>query len=167
VRRGLRLAPLLLGGDQERARRAGHENTAALVAFGAVAEHLTDPETLSAESTSSRRQTERVVTEATRIDGVDAYGHLDGRFPHIVCFGIAGVEPQPVLIGLDRAGIAVHSGSSCASEALEPSPVLEAMGVDAHRSLRVSVGWTTTDDDITALLAALPRVVAELRSLAG
>jgi cysteine desulfurase len=84
-----------------------------------------------------------------------------------VCLGIAGVEPQPVLLGLDRAGIAVHSGSSCSSESLEPSPVLEAMGVDADRSLRISVGWNTIDDDISPLVAALPRILDELRALGG
>ncbi len=70
-----------------------------------------------------------------------------------------------MLLGLDAAGVAVHSGSACSSEALEPSPVLEAMGVDAHRSLRVSVGWSTTDADIDAFLDALPRVVSGLRAL--
>jgi cysteine desulfurase len=82
-----------------------------------------------------------------------------------VCLGIAGVEPQAVLLGLDQAGIAVHSGSSCASEAIEPSPVLAAMGVDAERSLRISVGWSSTDDDIDAVLAALPTVLERLRRL--
>jgi len=72
-----------------------------------------------------------------------------------------------VLLGLDQAGVAVHSGSSCSSEALEPSPVLEAMGVDASRSLRVSVGWSTTDADVDALLSALPDVLARLRALGG
>lgn len=167
VRRGLRLPALLVGGDQERARRAGHENTAAIVAFGAAAATLCDDDRLGVESTSNRRQTQRVLDEAVRIDGIEAYGDPDARLPHIVCLAIAGVEPQPVLIGLDRVGIAVHSGSSCASESLEPSPVLEAMGVDAHRSLRVSVGWSTTDSDIDALLAALPRVIDDLRGLAG
>jgi cysteine desulfurase len=82
-----------------------------------------------------------------------------------VCLGVEGVEPQAVLLGLDAAGIAVHSGSACSSEALEPSPVLEAMGVDALRSLRVSVGWSSTDADIDALLTTLPRVVDDLRAL--
>ncbi|MCB1006966.1 MAG: hypothetical protein KDB35_22475, partial [Acidimicrobiales bacterium] len=60
-----------------------------------------------------------------------------------------------------------HSGSACSSEALEPSPVLEAMGVDAHRSLRLSVGWSTTDADVDAALDALPRVLTDLRALGG
>ena len=70
-----------------------------------------------------------------------------------------------MLIGLDQAGVAVHSGSSCSTESLEPSPVLEAMGVDAHRSLRVSVGWNTTDADIDMLLEALPEVLGRLSAL--
>jgi cysteine desulfurase len=59
----------------------------------------------------------------------------------------------------------VHSGSACSSEALEPSPVLAAMGVDAHHSLRLSVGWSTTDADVDAALAALPKIIADLRAL--
>ena len=94
-----------------------------------------------------------------------AYGDAEVRLPHIVCLGVAGVEAEAVLLALDQAGIAVHSGSACSSESLEPSPVLEAMGVDAERSLRVSVGWSTTDDDIDAFLSALPDVVARLRAL--
>jgi cysteine desulfurase len=82
-----------------------------------------------------------------------------------VCLGIDGIEPQAVLLGLDQAGVAVHSGSACASEDLLPSPVLEAMGVDAHRSLRISVGWNTTDEDVEAFLVALPGVIARLRRL--
>ena len=78
-----------------------------------------------------------------------------------------GIEPQAVLLGLDQAGIAAHSGSACASEDLLPSPVLEAMGVDAHHSLRISIGWSTTDADIDALLDALPVVLDRLRALAG
>jgi cysteine desulfurase len=84
-----------------------------------------------------------------------------------VCLGIDGIEPQAVLLGLDRAGVAAHSGSACASEGLEPSPVLAAMGVDAHRSLRLSTGWSTTDADIEAALAALPGILEGLRALAA
>ena len=72
-----------------------------------------------------------------------------------------------MLLGLDRVGIAAHSGSACASESLEPSPVLEAMGVDAHRSLRLSVGWTTDDADVEAFADGFATVVADLRALRG
>jgi cysteine desulfurase len=161
VRRGLRLDPLLVGGDQERARRAGLENAPALAGFAAACAALD----VEAEAEEARRLTERVLAGAAELDGIPIYGDPVDRLPHLVCLGIEGVEPQAVLLGLDAAGVAVHSGSACSSEALEPSPVLEAMGVDAHRSLRVSVGWSSTDADVDALLDALPRVVGDLRRL--
>lgn len=167
VRRGLRLRPLLVGGDQERARRAGLENVPAVVGFGAACAALSEPGVLDAEAAAERALTDRVLAGVAALSGVRVHGDPVGRLPHLVCLGIDDVEPQAVLLGLDRAGIAVHSGSACASEALEPSPVLEAMGVDALRSLRVSVGWNTTDADITALLDALPEVLTKLRSLRG
>jgi cysteine desulfurase len=180
VRRGLRLPPLLVGGDQERARRAGLENVAALAGFGAVAGALAADSgaRLLAEAADQRRLTDRVLAAvgaptgpdgavelAPGLDGLVVYGDPVDRLPHIVCLGVEGVEPQAVLLGLDRAGVAAHSGSACSSESLEPSPVLEAMGVDAHHSLRISVGWSTTDADIDRLLAALPSVLADLRAL--
>jgi cysteine desulfurase len=71
-----------------------------------------------------------------------------------------------VLLGLDRAGVAAHSGSACSTADLLPSPVLAAMGVDAHHSLRLSVGWSTSEADVDAALGALPEVLAGLRRLA-
>jgi len=155
VRRGLRLRPLLVGGEQERARRAGYENVPAIVGFGAAAT-ATDVE---AESEEQRRLTDRAAGVGLEVLGGD------DRLPHLVCMAIEGVEAEPVLLGLDQAGVAVHSGSSCSSEALEPSPVLEAMGVDASRSLRVSVGWSTTEADVDAFVTALPPVLERLRAL--
>jgi len=164
VRRGVRLRSLLAGGEQERGRRAGAENVAGIVGFGAAAEVLTN--SLGAEAGSARRLTEKVLGAAMTVGGVTAYGDTDHRLPHLVCLGVAGVEAEAVLIGLDQAGIAVHSGSACSSESLEPSPVLEAMGVDANQSLRVSTGWSTTEADIEAFADALPGIVSRLRDLA-
>jgi cysteine desulfurase len=85
--------------------------------------------------------------------------------PNLLCFGVAGVEAEPILLALDQRGVAVHSGSSCSSEALEPSPVLEAMGVDAEHSLRLSVGWSTTDTDIDHFVEAFPDIVKRFRDM--
>jgi cysteine desulfurase len=166
VRRGLRLRPLLVGGDQERARRAGLEPVALIAGFGAAAGALADGGGLDREAATQRELTDRLLASVPSLDGVHVYGDPIDRLPHLVCLGIDGIEPQAVLLGLDRAGVAAHSGSACSSEALEPSPVLEAMGVDAHRSLRLSVGWSSTVDDVDAALAALPPVIASLRALA-
>jgi cysteine desulfurase len=141
----------------------------AVVGFGAAAASIIDQgDTLATEATRARAQTERVAKAASEGDfraGARVVGDPRHRLPHVICPGMAQVEAEPVLLGLDRAGVAVHSGSSCASESLEPSPVLEAMGVEASQSLRVSVGWSTTDADIDALLAALPPILDRLLDL--
>ena len=165
LRRGLRIEALLVGGEQERGRRAGLEDVAGAIGFAAACGALTETGRLGAESAAARSRTERLTGAATAVDGVVPYGDPDRRVPHIVCLGVEGVEAEPVLVGLDQAGVAVHSGSSCSSESLEPSPVLQAMGVDSERSLRLSVGWSTTDADIDAFAGAFGGVVARLRAL--
>jgi cysteine desulfurase len=118
------------------------------------------------EEATARVQIEGMVEAALRTEGVEVVGPTaHERLPHLVCLGVRGVEAEPVLLGLDRAGVAVHSGSACSSESIEPSPVLEAMGVDASHSLRVSVGWTTTAPDCNAFGRVFASVVAELRAL--
>ena len=162
VRRGLRFPPFVVGGAQERARRAGIENVPAIVGFGAAC--CRDRGRRGAAGTrrcpsASRpeRSNASMASSATAIPSA--------CLPHLVCLGIEGVEAEPILLALDQRGVAVHSGSSCSSETLEPSPVLAAMGVDADRSLRASVGWSSTDADVDAFLDALPVVVGLLRSL--
>jgi len=165
VRRGRRFDPLLVGGEQERDRRAGLENVPGLLGFGAAADVLTRPGVLEAEAEAARRQRDDILATARAVDGVAAVGDPRHRLPHLVCLTVAGVEAEAVLLGLDQRGIAAHSGSSCSSESLEPSPVLEAMGVDAERSLRLSVGWSTTADDVAAFSQAFAPVVEGLRRL--
>ena len=169
VRRGLRVAPLLVGGQQERARRAGMENVPGIVGFGAAAAALAagGAGALRAEAEEDRRRCGALTRAALGVAGVSLVGPADPgcRLPHLVCFGVAGVEAEPVLLGLDRAGVAAHSGSACSSESWEPSPVLAAMGVDPSHSLRLSVGWSTDDRDVTAFAEAFPPVVAALRAL--
>lgn len=163
VRRGVRLSPLFTGGDQERARRAGLENSLSIAGFAAAASDVAD--NLDSEAAAAHTQTQRVIDWADHRHGVSVVGDRLARAPHLTCLAFERVEPQPVLIGLDGAGIAVHSGSSCSSEAFEPSPVLAAIGADADRSMRVSVGWSTTDADIDALLVALDRVLDGIEAL--
>jgi cysteine desulfurase len=166
VRRGLRIPQFVVGGAQERARRGGLENVPAMVGFGAAAAELTADDRLAQEGAQQRALTDRISTEApARIDGIDRYGDAVERVPHLVCLGVAGVEAEPILLGLDQRGVAVHSGSACSSEMLEPSPILAAMGVDADHSLRVSVGWSSVPADVESFLDALPAVVERLRAL--
>jgi cysteine desulfurase len=166
VRRGLRVPPFVVGGAQERARRGGLEDVPAMVGFGAAAGELLADGRLDAEARTQRELTDRVAREVpARVGGVVRYGDPERRAPQLVCLGVEGVEAEPILLGLDQVGVAVHSGSACSSEALEPSPILAAMGVDADHSLRVSVGWSSTAEDVDAFLDAFPSVVDRLRAL--
>src|SRR6185436_605559 len=123
VRRGLRVPPFVVGGAQERARRGGIENVPAFVGFGAAC----DAVALDAEADAAREHTSAAWHSIANDEGVARYGEPDDRLPHILCFGVAGIEAEPILLALDQQGVAVHSGSSCSSEMLEPSPVLQAM----------------------------------------
>lgn len=161
VRRGLRIRPLIVGGEQERARRAGVEDVVGALGLAAAVDAID----VAAEAAGQSALTDGLRSALLDVEGVELFGHPTERLPHLVCAGITDIEPQAVLLGLDRRRIRAHSGSACASEGLEPSPVLEAMGVDAHRSLRVSVGWSTTEEDVAAFAVVLPTVVAELRAL--
>jgi len=169
VRRGLRLAPLLVGGSEERARRAGMENVPGALGFAAAVAGLGggDRRRLGDGAARASDQVAALTAAALGVDGVRVVGDPDpaGRVPHILCVAVDGVEAEAVLLGLDRAGIAAHSGSACSSESFEPSKVLAAMGADPSGSLRLSVGWSTTDADLAAFAEAFPSVVAELRSL--
>ena len=104
---------------------------------------------------------------STRSPGVERFGDptADGSLPHLLCLGVDGVEAEPILLALDQHGVAVHSGSSCSSETLEPSPVLAAMGVDADTRLRVSVGWSTIDADVDRFVEVFPGIVERFRGL--
>ena len=120
------------------------------------------PRAPRATSRPKRREQRALVdvaaTVAEQVPGVVRFGaaDADASLPNLLCLGVEGVEAEPILLALDQHGVAVHSGSSCSSETLEPSPVLAAMGVDADHSLRVSVGWSTTRADVGAIRGSLP-----------
>jgi len=163
VRRGLRFAPLLVGGAQERARRAGIENVPAWVGFGAACAAVD----LDREAAAQRELISAAANVMDRVPGVERFGSggAAATLPNVLCLGVRGVEAEPILLALDQHGFAVHSGSSCSSETLEPSPVLAAMGVDADHSLRISVGWSSTLADVERFVEVFPGIVERLRGL--
>jgi cysteine desulfurase len=159
IRRGIRIPPFLLGGAQERARRAGIENLPAWIGFGAAC----DACDVAGEGRRARALIATAESVCRKVPGVTRFG--DGALPHLLCLGVDGVEAEPILLALDQHGVAVHSGSSCSSETLEPSPVLAAMGVDAERSLRISVGWASEPADVERFVEVFPGIVERLRGL--
>ena len=167
VRRGTRLKTWMLGGHQENGRRGGTENVPYIVALGAAAElakQQMDGERLRLAALRDRLEREVLRTcPDARVNGDVAH-----RLPNTTNISFEFIEGEAILYHLSDANICASSGSACASGSLEPSHVIRAMGVPftaAHGSIRFSLGRTTTDGDIDAVLAALPPVVAKLRAL--
>jgi cysteine desulfurase len=149
IRDGLDLTPLLRGGGQEKRRRGGTENVAAIAGFGIAAALAAD----SPDLTGLRDAMEARLAQAA--PDITIHGALAPRIGNTSCFGVPGLLAETALIALDLAGIAVSSGAACSSGAVEPSPVLLAMGVPeaaAREAIRVSLGWATTPDEIDHLV---------------
>jgi len=154
------IAPMLLGGPQEDVRRAGTQNLIGAVAFGAAAEaaHLS----LAAESARLGAMTNALLSALRdAIPGLILNGSIEHRVPNTLNLTFPGVLGESMLIALDLDGVEVSMGSACAAGAVEPSHVLLAMGrsvAQARSSLRLSLGWNTTEDDIAAVAEIIPRV---------
>ncbi|MDJ0932897.1 cysteine desulfurase family protein [Breoghania sp.] len=144
-----RVAPLLTGGGQEGRGRAGTENVAALAGFGAALQNLREEgdEAVRLEALRDWLEAKLLhICESTVIFAQNAR-----RLPNTVSFAVPGMVAETTLIGCDLAGVAVSSGSACSSGKVAPSHVLEAMGVPgdlARGALRLSLGWTSTQDDV-------------------
>jgi cysteine desulfurase len=169
VRRRTPLQPLILGGSQEKDRRAGTENVAGVVGF-ATALTLAYEE-FDARNAHNRALRDRLLTEIpARIPYTRVNGPLDRsrRISNNASFCFQFVEGEAVLLALDMNGVAASSGSACTSGSLEPSHVLTAMGVPdeiARSSLRLTVGRDNTMAQIDHVLGVLPKFVERLRSL--
>jgi cysteine desulfurase len=162
VRDGTPLAPLIAGGAQERRRRGGTEAVAALSGFGAACAAARR----EIEEEPARLLALRVTLEEglrAIVPGVRIHGESVPRLPNTTNAAFPGVSGETLVIALDLAGFAVSTGSACASGAVTPSHVIRAMGYgddDARGAVRISLGWSTTEDTIEQLLAALPRLLA-------
>ena len=166
VRSGIRLDNLMHGGAQERARRATTENVAGIVGLGAAIELATT----GMEQRNTRIQTMRdqLIDELTKIPHVRLNGHRTQRLPGNVNISVRFIEGEALLLRLDMAGIAGSSGSACTSGSLDPSHVLLAIGLPheiAHGSLRLSLSDTTTQEEVDHVLATLPGIINDLRSM--
>ncbi|HEX2235040.1 MAG TPA: cysteine desulfurase family protein [Actinomycetota bacterium] len=168
VRAHTPLEPLLHGGGQERGLRSGTPNVAGIVGFGVACELAAKEVHEKAERVRALRDRLLAGVLAAVPDAV-VNGDLEARAPNNLNVSIPGAEGETLLLLLDRAGIACSSGSACASGALDPSHVLLAIGVPrplALGSLRFSLGATSTEEDVDAVVAALPDVVARARRAA-
>jgi cysteine desulfurase len=169
VRRGVRLAPFLSGGKQERNRRAGTENVAGLVGMGVAAGRALEKMAVEAPRLAALRdRLEQGILSA--VPNTDVNGARESRVPNTTNISFDRVEAESLLIALDLEGVAVSTGSACSSGTLEPSHVLKAMNLPSHRaqnSIRFSLGAGNTEEQIDHVIAILPKIVAKLRSLSA
>ncbi|MBE0566933.1 MAG: cysteine desulfurase NifS [Krumholzibacteria bacterium] len=167
VRKGTKIRPLIVGGHQERGRRAGTENVAGAAGLGAACElaraHLAD------EHTAVRVLRDRLETRLLeRIPDSRLNGDPLRRLPNTTNISFEYIEGEGILLLLDRTGVAASSGSACTSGSLEPSHVLRAMGIPftrAHGSIRFSLSRYNTMDQVDYVAEVLPVIVERLRRI--
>ena len=167
IRKGVRIDNLIHGGGQERARRAGTENVAAVVGLcKAIELAVTNMEEKNEKLIAMRNKLIDGLLKVpyTRLNGPKSENRLAGNVN--VCFQF--IEGESVLLLLDDAGICASSGSACTSGALDPSHVLLAIGLPheiAHGSLRLSLGESNTEGEVDYVLEVVPKIVARLREM--
>lgn len=166
MRQGTRLQPQVLGGSQERNRRAGTENVPGVVGAAEALSLAREERDQEVARLSSLR--DELIEGVLAIPGVTLTGHPTRRLPNSASFAISGIEGESLLINLDLAGVAASSGSACTTGSVEPSHVLTALGLAPARArghLRLTLGRSTTQADIQFVLAELPKLVERLRAL--
>ena len=167
MKRGSPYLPLIHGGGQERDRRSGTENIPGIIGLSVALEAADTVREETSQRCAALR--DRIIDSVLQqIPGSRLNGHATQRLPNNANFSFTGVEGEPILLGLDMAGIAASSGSACSSGSLEPSHVLLALGQSAEiarGSLRLTLGRDNTEDEVEYLLGVLVDLVQRLRQL--
>ena len=165
-RKGLPLVNIIEGGAQERGKRAGTENTPAILGMAAAMEDACA--NMEENNAISRKHRDRLIEGLSKIPHSALNGDPVNRLPGNVSFCFEGIEGESLLLLLDAAGICASSGSACTSGSLDPSHVLLSIGRVhdvAHGSLRLSVCHLNTDEEIDHCLKVVPEVVQQLRNM--
>lgn len=167
IRKGVKIRSFIHGGSQERGRRAGTYNVPGIAGLGTAAK-------LAMENMAKRAEKEKELRDyfIDRISAEIPYtvlnGHREDRLPNNINFCFRFVEGESVLIMLDQAGICASSGSACTSGAIDPSHVLRAIGLNdemAHESLRLTLSYENTKEEIDTVVVELKRIVERLRGM--
>ena len=167
IKKGVRLEPIIHGGGHERGLRPGTENVPAIVGLGKACE--ISEENLDKDMEYLKKLRDKLIDSVLE-QNEEAYlnGHRTQRLPGNVNFRFTGIEGESLILHLDSKGIAASTGSACSSIKLEPSAVLMAIGlkeVEAHGSLRLSLGRENTEEDIDYTIKAIKEVVDTLRKM--
>lgn len=169
AKQGVNLNALIHGGGQERSRRGGTENTLSIASFGLMAEHMLDSKVMSNYFLKMQNLRDFMEHEVLKnIINAQIIGKSFLRLPNTSNILFPKVNGESLLMGLDLKAIALSTGSACSSGSSEVSPILRAMGYsedEANTSLRISLGWQTSKEDITFFIKELISVVKHLNSL--
>lgn len=169
VRKGTPFWPLIIGGHQEEGNRGGTENVPYIVAFGRAAELARAIRPSDRRALAALR--DALETEIfAKIPGTARNGAKEPRLPNTASIAFAGVDAEALLLLFDQLNICASSGSACTTGSMAPSHVLTAMGLtptEARSTLRFSLDFETTREDIAFLMSVLPRLIAELRAAAS
>ena len=167
LRKGIRIPSLIIGGGQEKKRRAGTENVPGIVGLAVALKHANEHMEENAKRVGALRD-KLMKGIVDKIPDVKLNGHPMLRLPNNVNYSIRYIEGESILLMLDINGIAASSGSACTSGSLDPSHVLLAMGLPheiAHGSLRLTLSEFTTEEEIDYVLDLLPQIVQRLRDM--
>ncbi|MCK4982528.1 MAG: aminotransferase class V-fold PLP-dependent enzyme, partial [Victivallaceae bacterium] len=167
VRKGTKLRPLIVGGHQERGRRAGTENVASIIGLGKAAElAMRSMEEKNTRIKALRDRLERGLCE--NIPKTKVFGDIKNRLPNTTLIGFESIEGESILMMMDCFGICASSGSACTTGSLEPSHVLRAMGIPdaiAHGAIRFSLSVYNTQEEIDFVIKEMPAIIAHLRKI--
>ncbi len=167
IRKGIRIPSLIIGGGQEKKRRAGTENVPGMVGMGVAIEMAAQRMAENASRIGALRD-KLIAGIPASIPDVKLNGHPSLRLPNNVNFSIRFIEGESILLMLDLNGVAASSGSACTSGSLDPSHVLLAMGLThevAHGSLRLTLSEFSTEEEVDYVLDVLPKIVRRLREM--
>ncbi len=165
-RKGILLNTFIEGGAQERGRRAGTENIGGVVSMTVALEEAV--KNMAGNAVKLKKMRDRLIDGLLKIPHSRLNGDRKKRLPANVNMCFEGIEGEGLLLLLDAKGICASSGSACTSGSLDPSHVLLAIGLPhevAHGSLRISLSEDNTDEDVDAILKAVPEVVGYLRNM--
>ena len=167
VRKGTRISPFIVGGHQEKNRRAGTENVAGIVALGKASKLAA--KTIKEENTKVKKLRDKLENAILKTcAGAMLNGDKINRLPNTCNISFEFIEGEAILLLLDQFGICASSGSACTSGSLEPSHVLRAMGVPftaAHGSIRFSLSRYNTEQEVDFVIEKMPAIVNRLRDL--
>jgi cysteine desulfurase len=167
VRRGARFYPYIIGGHQERGRRAGTENVASIIGLGKACELA--KEHLNIEAGYLSRLRDKLQNALLQMcPDARINGDKENRLPNTINMSFEYVEGEAILLRLDEFGICASSGSACTSGSLQPSHVLRAMGIPftaIHGSIRFSLSRFNTESEIDKVIEVMPHIIKELRTL--